>query len=160
MATIQEILDMQMKQVGDSIRQFMFPRLRQQVPRPGNTPQNPYATGKLARSLTPNMIKFEKGADNQWELFIDLDALPAGVRKRAQATNFGSGPRHNEFDTIRQNGIFGLPFMGYSKGTMGIRAQNWTAMDGFESRVNKLVQDKLNVSMERLVRETIKDYIS
>jgi len=160
MATIQEILDMQMQQVGDSIRQFMFPRLRQQAPRPGNTPENPYATGKLSRALTPNMIKFEKTSNSQWELAIDLNVLPAGVRARAFATNFGSGPRHKEFDTIRQNGIFGLPFMGYSRGTMGIRAQNWTAMNGFEGRVNKLVQDRLNVSFESLVRDTIKEYTS
>lgn len=157
MATIQEILDYQMQQVGDSIRQLIFPRLRQQVPRPGNTPQNPDAKGKLAASLTPSMIKFQKGTDDLWELSIDVNVLPSGVRDRARATNFGSG-RHKEFATIQRSGIFGLPFMGYSHGSMGIRAQNWTSMAGFEGKVTKLVQDKLNVSLERLFRDTIKDY--
>jgi hypothetical protein len=128
---------------------LVLAQLRQQVPARG---RNPFATGYLAGRINANMIVWTKNEEGSWELSIDLNA--SGLPAQAKYTNFGTR-NHNEFNLIRDNGIFGLPFEGYSKGGPGVRAQNWTSMTRVESQLRSLVEGQLKVSVEQFLQSTI-----
>jgi hypothetical protein len=147
--TLAEINDTQMQALGNRIKMLVLAQLRQQVPARG---RNPFATGYLAGRINANMIVWTKNEEGSWELSIDLNA--SGLPAQAKYTNFGTR-NHNEFNLIRDNGIFGLPFEGYSKGGPGVRAQNWTSMTRVESQLRSLVEGQLKVSVEQFLQSTI-----
>ena len=147
--TLAEINDTQMQALGNRIKSMVLAQLRQQVPARG---RNPFATGLLAGRINANMIIWTKNDVGNWELSIDLNA--SGLPAQAKYTNFGTR-NHNEFNTIRDNGIFGLPFEGYSKGGPGVRAQNWTSMTNIETRLKSVIENQLKVSVEQFLQSTI-----
>ena len=147
--TLAEINDTQMQALGSRIKTMVLAQLRQQVPARG---RNPFATGLLAGRVNANMILWTKNAVGNWELSLDLNA--SGLPDQAKFTNFGTR-NHNEFNTIRDNGIFGLPFEGYTKGGPGIRAQNWTSMNRIEGQLRDMIEGQLKVSVERFLQSTI-----
>lgn len=147
--TLAEINDTQMQAVGNRIKAMVLAQLRQQVPARG---RNPFATGLLAGRINANMIIWTKNTTGNWELSLDLNA--SGLPAEAKYTNFGTR-NHNEFNTIRDNGIFGLPFEGYSKGGPGVRAQNWTSMTRIEDRVRSAIEGQLKISVEQFLQSTI-----
>lgn len=147
--TLAEINDTQMQGLGNRIKAMVLAQLRQQVPARG---RNPFATGELAGRINANMILWTKNEVGNWELSLDLNA--SGLPAQAKYTNFGTR-NHNEFQTIRDNGIFGLPWVGYSKGGPGVRAQNWTSMTRIEDRLRAAIQGQLTVSVEQFLQSTI-----
>jgi len=147
--TLAEINDTQMQALGNRIKALVLSQLRAQVPAKG---RNPFATGLLAGRINANMILWTKNDIGNWELSIDLNA--SGLPDQAKYTNFGTR-NHNEFDTIRDNGIFGLPWMGYSQGGPGIRAQNWTSMARIEGQLRDMIEGQLKVSVQQFLQSTI-----
>lgn len=149
--TLAEINDTQMQALGNRIKSLVLTQLRAQVPAKG---RNPFATGLLAGRINNNMIIWTKNSVGNWELSIDLEAR--GLPIQASFTNFGTR-NHNEFQTIRDNGIFGLPFMGYSQGGPGVRAQNWTSMTRIEDQLKDMIEGQLKVSVEQFLQSTIQN---
>jgi len=152
--TIAEINNTQMQAIGNRLKELVLAQLRQQVP---SRSRNPFATGKLAGRINANMIIWSQNAEGNWELSIDLDA--SGLPREAKFTNFGTR-NHNEYTTIRDNGIFGLPFEGYSKGGPGIRAQNWTSMTRIQGQLEQELEGQLTVLVDQFLQSTIQSTLN
>lgn len=111
------------------------------VPQPG---QNPYATGRLQRSLK---ISYFVNSDSIGYKFSYLDY---GVY-----TNLGT-KQYNEikYGSIKSSPFNLPPFRGYVKGSGGIRPQYWTSMT--EAGLLKKFKDDIKNDLKSYIKKQLK----
>jgi len=138
-----DLSDETLQRLGDRIIRNASARIRRQVPQRG---KNPYATGKLARSLS---FGWSKGADGTWGLTVDY--LDYG-----KYTNFGTR-EYNAYSSDRgQNNFFGMQdFAGYRKGKKGIRPQWWLSLRGDKPVYEAIVEAELRMTWQTFLNNTI-----
>ena len=132
-----------MQAVGERIIRNAERRIRQQVPRPGNRPNNPYATGTLARSLRFSWGQTESGV---WSLSIDF-------ADHGKYTAFGTRTYYDS--RAREAGFFGREFRGYRRGRGGIRPQYWLSLRGDQPVYEAVVEAELRVTYETFLNNTL-----
>lgn len=152
MATLGEILADKIEEIDGRIKALAFRTIKSQAPQIGNRPTNPYATGALYTRLNPSMVSITTTEDGEWTIAVSLARLP----KYAGYTNFGTGP-HKEKTLIEDQGPFGLPFMGYSRGHFGIRAQNWTSLAQTDTQLRKLYEQQIRLSLDNYLTNAIEN---
>lgn len=146
MGTFKDLTDDQLVQVGERIIRNAERRIRQQVPRPGNRPINPYATGKLARSLRFN---WEKDGEGVYQLSITYADY-------GKYTQFGT---RNYFDeNARESGFFGRDFRGYARGRGGVRPQYWLSLRGDRPVYEAVIEAELKTTFETFLNNTISGF--
>lgn len=103
----------------------VFGVIQRQIPQPGNTPINPYATGRLKGSL-----RWSLNQDNT----ISIRFFRYGIY-----TDKGTG----QWAAPRETNPFSERFVGYKDGKMGIKPQFWTALGGPEAvaALNEFTQE-------------------
>lgn len=143
MAQFKDLTDDMLQQVGDRLIRNAERRIRQQIPRTNNRPANPYATGKLARSL---QFTWEKDADGVYQLNVNY--LDYG-----KYTQFGT--RGYNDSAAREAGFFGRDFRGYSRGNKGIRPQYWLNLRGDRPVYEAIVESELRMTFETFLNNTI-----
>ena len=146
MGTFKDLTDEQLVQVGERIIRNAERRIRQQVPRPGNRPINPYATGKLARSLRFN---WEKDGEGVYQLSITYADY-------GKYTAFGTRRYYDE--NARESGFFGRDFRGYNRGRGGIRPQYWLSLRGDRPVYEAVVEAELKTTFETFLNNTISGF--
>jgi hypothetical protein len=132
-----------MEAVGERIIRNAQRRIMQQVPRPGNRPVNPYATGNLARSVRFN---WEKTEQDIWSL--EITYATHGVY-----TAFGT--RSYNDSAAREAGFFGRDFRGYERGRGGIRPQYWLSLRGDQPVYEAIIEAELKMTYETFLNNTI-----
>ena len=152
MATLGEILADKIQDLDEQIKVLAFRTIKDQAPRLGNRPKNPYATGALYSRLNPNMVTITADTNGAWTIQISLARLP----RQAVFTNFGTN-NHNETALIEREGPFGLPFMGYSRGRFGVRAQNWTSLARVDKQIRSLYEQQIRMSLDTYITNTIEN---
>ena len=143
MAQFKDLTDDALQQVGARLIRNAERRIRQQIPRPANRPSNPFATGKLARSL---QFTWEKNGDGVYELSISY--LDYG-----KYTQFGTRSYYD--GAAREAGFFGRDFTGYSKGRRGIRPQYWLNLRQDRPVYEAIVEAELKMTFETFLNNTI-----
>ena len=146
MAQFKDLTDDALQRVGARIIRNAETRIRQQIPRPGNRPTNPYATGKLARSL---QFIWDKNGEGVYELQVKYASY-------GQFTQFGT--RRHYDGAAREVGFFGREFRGYSRGTGGIRPQYWLNLRGDRPVYEAIVEAELKMTFETFLNNTISGF--
>jgi hypothetical protein len=146
MAQFKDLSDEVLQRLGARLIRNAEQRIRQQIPRQGNRPTNPYATGKLARSLR---FTWEKDGTGVYEL--DITYLDYG-----KYTAFGT--RGYNDSAARDAGFFGRDFVGYRRGTGGIRPQYWLGLRGDRPVYEAIVEAELKMTWETYLNNTISNF--
>jgi hypothetical protein len=146
MAKFADLTDDALQQVGTRIIRNAEARIRQQIPRPGNRPANPYATGKLARSLQFIWEKDKEGVYNLEVKYLDY----------GKYTQFGTR-RYYDSDA-RTVGFFGREFRGYNRGIGGVRPQYWLNLRGDRPVYEAIVEAELKITFETFLNNTISGF--
>lgn len=125
------------------IARQMLVDIRQQAPRRGNNPRNPYATGKLVRSIG---VEPQQDGD-QWSIIVSYDDY-------GDYTAFGTRQYFNPRDL--QQSFFGLrEFKGYEKGKGGIRPQYWLSLRGQRPKYERMIEEGLSITFETFTNNVI-----
>ena len=146
MGTFADITDEQLQRLGQRLIRNVQARIGQQIPRPNNRPANPFATGKLARSL---QFTWEKNAEGVYEL--DISYLDYG-----KYTAFGT--RNYNDSAARDAGFFGREFVGYRRGRGGIRPQYWLGLRDDRPIYEAIVEAELRMTWETYLNQTISNF--
>lgn len=146
MGTFADITDEQLQRLGQRLIRNVQARIGQQIPRPNNRPTNPFATGKLARSL---QFTWEKNAEGVYEL--DISYLDYG-----KYTAFGT--RNYNDSAARDAGFFGREFVGYRRGRGGIRPQYWLGLRDDRPVYEAIVEAELKITWETYLNNTISNF--
>ena len=146
MGTFKDITDEQLQRLGQRLIRNVEARIRQQIPRPNNRPINPFATGKLARSL---QFTWEKNGEGVYEL--DISYLDYG-----KFTAFGT--RNYNDSASRDAGFFGREFVGYRRGRGGIRPQYWLGLRDDRPIYEAIVEAELKITWETYLNNTISNF--
>jgi hypothetical protein len=146
MAQFKDLTDDVLQQLGTRIIRNAEQRIRKQIPRPNNRPTNPFATGKLARSL---QFSWEKNSEGVYEL--DISYLDYG-----KYTAFGT--RSYNDSAARDAGFFGRDFVGYRRGNGGIRPQYWLGLRGDRPVYEAIVEAELKMTWETFLNNTISGF--
>lgn len=143
MARFKDLTPEAMQAVGERIIRNAQRRIGDQIPRPSNRPTNPYATGKLARSLR---FSWEKTEQDVWSLEVSYADY-------GKYTAFGT--RNYNDSAAREVGFFGREFRGYSRGRGGIRPQQWLSLRGDQPIYEAIIEAELKMTYETFLNNTI-----
>ncbi len=138
-----EEMNVAFEQVLESLGLIIEQHLRVQVPRPGNNPNNEYATGALRNSLTYNIvdnrISFSYSA---YGTYVDLGTYDAYQNAPAR---FGTDPQDLP------------PFAGYfrNRNVKGIQPQYWTSMREIQPEIQRIIESTLADASERALASQI-----
>lgn len=146
MGGFKDLTDDVLVRLGERLIRNAQRTIGSQIPQPNNRPANPFATGKLQRSLR---FIWEKNGEGIYELGISY--LDYG-----KYTAFGT---RNYYDGMaREAGFFGRQFVGYRRGNGGIRPQNWLGMRGDRPVYEAIVEAELKMTWETYLNNTISNF--
>ena len=146
MGTFKDLTEEQLRRLGERLKRNAESRIRQQIPRRNNRPENPYATGALERSLELDWRPNEQG---EWQLFVTY-------ADHGKYTAFGT---RRYFDrNARDAGFFGRDYVGYRRGNGGIRPQNWLGLRGDQPVYEAIVEAELKMTWETFLNNTISNF--